>query len=282
MLLRRGSPGSVPGLKVISVGNLSVGGSGKSPLVEAIGRMLPRKELALLTRGYGGDEALMLESALPGALVVVGVDRLAAAREARKRGRSLALLDDGFQRRHQLGRQLDILVLDWQRRDLERHCLPAGRLREPLSAAARAQAVVVTHAPPHWNAAALRVGLPGPYQGLRVFRGDHAPLRLRGLRGGFRPLSWLRGRAVTAMSGIGKPEAFERMLAGLGARVRSRRFSDHHAYNGREIPEKGLVVTTAKDAVKLKALQGAGAEIWVLEIEMRLSPGKDFEAMIRQ
>ncbi|MES2202016.1 MAG: tetraacyldisaccharide 4'-kinase, partial [candidate division FCPU426 bacterium] len=112
-LLRLGPGQKVVGLSVVSVGNLSVGGAGKTPLVMAIAAHYLRKghRPAILTRGYGGDEPQMLRQALPGVRVFVGADRLALAQQARAAGCDQAILDDGFQRRHQLARDLDILVL---------------------------------------------------------------------------------------------------------------------------------------------------------------------------
>jgi tetraacyldisaccharide 4'-kinase len=275
-LLRLGEPEPVEGLRVISVGNLGMGGAGKSPLVIAIAQILKAKT-AVLTRGYGADEAAMLAEALPGREIIVDPRRLRGARLALKRGCKAAILDDGFQRRHELARDLDILVWDWQRAAVEAHCLPAGRLREPLEAAAEADAVVVTHAPEGWNREALRAALPLPYQGLRVFRGDHVPTGLRHLRSGARkPLGWLRGKRVTAMSGIGRPGAFEESLRRLGAEAIPLRFGDHHAYKPSDLPQGALVVTTAKDGVKL-GLAGA----WVLEMRLQVTPSREFEALLK-
>ena len=127
LLLRAGKPGLVPGLDVISVGNLSMGGSGKTPLVKAIAVAASKKGLrpGVVMRGYGADE-IALYGPVP---VFPGANRMQGAQAAARAGCRLALLDDGFQRRHQLARRLDILVLDWSRRAVESHCLPAGRLR---------------------------------------------------------------------------------------------------------------------------------------------------------
>jgi tetraacyldisaccharide 4'-kinase len=280
--LRRGRPQAVPGLKVISIGNLSMGGTGKTPLAIFVADFLRKRgrRVGILTRGYGGDEPLLFRKLLPGLDVAVGADRLAMAQELKSKGCNAAVMDDGFQRRHQLARDLDILVLDWSRREEDAYVLPAGRLREPLFCAAEADAVVVTHAPQDWNAEALRSGLPQAYQGLEVFRGDHVPLRLRALQGkASKPLSWLKGRGLTAVSGIGRPEAFESSLEALGAKVSSKRFADHHAYRRSDLKGiHGVLVCTAKDAVKLEALDVEG---WVLEMELRVSPQKDFEALLK-
>jgi tetraacyldisaccharide 4'-kinase len=283
LFLRRSRPRVVAGLRVISVGNLSLGGSGKTPLVLAIAKRLQarRWKVGVLTRGYGADEPLLLRKALPGLTVAVGADRLGLAQEARAKGCDAVILDDGFQRRHQLARDLDLLLLDWSRRPLEQYCLPAGRLREPLFTAREADAVIVTHAPEGWNAQALKAGLPAAYQGLRVFRGDHSPLRLRALsKKAWRPLSWLAGKSVSALSGIGQPLAFEEQLRSLGAGVIPKRFSDHHAYQAADLKGlKGLVVCTEKDAVKLEALNPS-LEIYVLEMSLRVSPKAEFEALL--
>lgn len=282
-LLRQGEPERPENLRVISVGNLSAGGSGKTPLVLAVAARLKSRGLrpAVITRGYGGDEPELFKRELAGVPVFIGADRLKSARAAAAAGLLSAVMDDGFQRRHQLDRDLDILVLDWSRRDVETHCIPAGRLREPSLCALDADAVVVTHAPSHWNAASLRVGLPGAFQALKVFRGDHVPTGLEPLGGASKPqpLSWLKGRYVTALSGIGNPQAFERRLEELGARVVPRRFPDHFRYRAGDLRlAKGCeaVVCTAKDLVKLKELPAASFPVYALEMEMRVSPESEF------
>lgn len=275
-LSRLGKPKPLHGLKVISVGNLSMGGTGKSPLVILIAKLLKARRPAVITRGYGDDEVMMLGQVLPFAQVIMDSDRRRGAAKALEASCKAAILDDGFQRRHQLARDLDILVLDWSRSPVEHHCLPAGRLREPLTCAAEADAVVVTHAPEDWNSEALRCGLPLPYRGLRVFRGDHVPTGLLSISGKRQPLGWLKGREITALSAIGRPEAFEESLRQMGAIVTPCRFPDHHAFAASDIPD-GVVVCTAKDAVKIKR-----QDVWILEMELKVSPQREFEALIRR
>jgi tetraacyldisaccharide 4'-kinase len=261
---------------VVSVGNLSVGGSGKTPLALRIAAEAQARgrKVAILTRGFGGDEPELYRQA--GWEVFEGADRLASAGRAQAAGAGFLILDDGFQRRHQLSRDADILMLDWSRRGVEAHCLPAGRLREPLAAAREAHAVVVTHAPAGLGPAELVQGLPGSYRGLKVFRGEHRALDLKALSGGqVMDLGWLEGRELAALSGLGKPEAFEALLESLGARVRPVRFPDHHAFVAGDLPQ-GPFVCSSKDAVKLRRLGQPIPEGWELRITMGVEPESDF------
>jgi tetraacyldisaccharide 4'-kinase len=271
---------------VVVVGNLTVGGTGKTPLTIALVEYLQSqgRRPAVVSRGYvpgagssavprvvsegdgrrlppsecGDEPALMADRlAVP---VVVSADRAAAVREAATMGADCVVADDGFQHLA-LPRRVSFLVVDGERGFGNGRCLPAGPLREPISAAADADAVVV-----HGG------GDPGVGADLRM------SLRPRGLRGiqdpaSYRSDGWLAGRRVTAVAGIGDPGRFFASLRDLGAEVAERPYPDHHAYTAAEAAawaEEGVLVTTEKDAVKLAPL---GASGWALVVEAVLEPG---------
>lgn len=279
---------------VISVGNLTFGGTGKTPTTVALVRDLAHRghRPAVLTRGYGrsladplvllgpdaetspsvaGDEPLELANKLPGVPIVVDADRVRGGATAIAAGADLVVLDDGFQHRR-LGRDLDLVLIDagdpWGGDRLP----PAGRLREPVEGLARASAVIVTKLAPNNSAnlapvtrrvAALAPGIPVVPTTLRITRVRHD--------GAWHEPTELARRPLLAFAGIGRPAAFTELLASAGAEVvETRWFADHHRYSAGEVAELvaaaealGLAaVTTAKDAVKLPA----DSPVWVVEV----------------
>lgn len=284
---------------VISVGNLSVGGTGKTPMVAWLAREFERRgrRVGIASRGYGvdsgpNDEARQLARELPGTPHVQNPDRARAARELIERGVDVVLLDDGFQHRR-LGRDLDLVLIDATRPwglppdagSGEPVCafLPRGLLREHPAALARADLVVLTRADQASSAdlVALRARIGELAPGVPVAVASHVPRRLASPFDGRDDLepAALEGRTVELVSAIGNPESFERSVRELGAEVRAhRRFPDHHAYSKEDLAGLGrggaLVVTTAKDAVKwTPALLPAGLEVRVLEVELDLVEG---------
>lgn len=303
-LLRQGAPVRVAA-PVLSVGNLSVGGTGKSLLVRALLKRAARKgrRPAVLLRGYGsrsgprplrvqagasgpaafhaaGDEAVEHAQARLGA-VWVDPDRARGAQAALAAGADCLVLDDGFQRRWQLGRDLDMLLADFRDLQGKERLLPAGPFREPWSQVALADMVLLSGAPKGLQGAALRAALPLAWRGPELFRLDRVP---KGLRrwplGGVLPLARLRGARVLALSGLGRPQAFEDTLKALGARPMSWRFSDHHPYTLQDLErlpaQADMVVTTAKDAVRLPEQWQAGIPVCVLQVEAQISPAAPF------
>ena len=275
---------------VISIGNLSVGGTGKTPLVALVAEyLLARGERpAILSRGYGrrvvdegvvvvsdgtrvladvnraGDEPLMLARAVPSAIVVVSEDRHLAGVLAESRlGATVHILDDGFQH-VRLDRDLDVLVTSVGEITNGR-VLPFGRLREGASAAARAQFVVVIGADE--AAARTEAWSLGVSQSCGARRTIAAPGALG---------------AVFAIAGIGNPDQFYQGLAGAGWNVvGTRSFRDHHRYQRRELDEiaaamrtagADLVVTTAKDAVRLEAAGDVPFTWTIVPLTLELDP----------
>ena len=271
-----------PPVPVLSVGNLTVGGTGKTPFAAwVVARLRERATPAIVLRGYGGDEIEVHRRLNPGVPVVASADRLAAAREAERLGADVVVADDAFQHRR-LARTADVVLLSVEQLERPRHCLPAGPWREPLSAAAAADLLVFTRkSAPADQARALaeeiaeEVGQP--------FMVAHlAPGRLLDARsGGTLPLASLAGREILAIAAVGEPQLFASQLASAGAVVTLASFRDHHEFTAAEasrlaarIPRGGLAVCTLKDAVKLVALWPASSELWYVSQQLVVEEGE--------
>lgn len=255
---------SVPGCQVISVGNPTAGGSGKTPAVIHLATLLAAagRRVFVLSRGYGrksravvtftsaqlpsweeaGDEPVLIASRCPGATLMVGADRAALAREAARRGAEVILLDDGMQHRR-LGRDLEIAVVDEAAGLGNGRLLPRGPLREPPAALRRAGLIwlVETEGP--------RAPLPRFTQ--PVVRVRVLPSRVLMPGGEMQPVELLRGRKVSVLAGIARPERFVDTLKRLGAEIASTHlYPDHHPFAAADVPPEGeaLLITTEKDA----------------------------------
>lgn len=286
-------------VEVISVGNLSTGGTGKTLAVIRLARALMSegKRVAILSRGYrrtsadpvgvvstpeavllspaeAGDEPCLLARSLPGVPVLVGKNRRLTGRYALEHFHpDVLLLDDGFQY-WRLHKDREIVLLDALQPPTRDHLLPRGLLREPWSHLRRAHEAWITHAeladPARVTALIHRVYRHAPGVTLRCT--EHRATGLRALRGETAPLALLRGRRVLALSGLGNPAQFERMLATLGAQVQPCRYPDHHPYTTDELAAvqaqagDALIVTTAKDAIRFPA--GSDLDAWVVEVEL--------------
>ena len=298
-------PGSVASLPVpvISIGNLAVGGSGKTPMagwVAALLHAMGRKP-AVLLRGYrrshaGGrsDEAVMLERQLGDrAAVLVGPDRVARGREAVERHQSdVLVLDDGFQHRR-VCRDLNVLLLDATCPPGRLRLLPRGVLREPFAAVRRADLVVLTRTEQvddevlaDWRRRVRRLG-GTPILHARTVVDDLVDSSGRSV--GDRP-----GEIkLLAFCGIGNPVAFETTLRQWGSDpIAARRFDDHHPYTAadldslvRQAKDGGAdaLVTTEKDVVRLAALPAAQSlPLPVYSLRISLSLGRDEAEFVRQ
>jgi tetraacyldisaccharide 4'-kinase len=246
---------------VISVGNLTVGGTGKTPIVIALAEELRDRGFrpVILSRGYGrtsrgilvvgsnweesGDEPLLMKRRLRDVPVVVGADRFEAGRLAEKNQLgNIFILDDGFQHRR-LHRDMDIVTIDPVEWAAGEALLPTGRWREPKSALDRAHAACVRKVD----------GVVAPSLPIPSFAVRH---EIDGLYSGETPIAAesLKGSTVVAFAGIAKPERFFSTLESLGIHpVKCVRFRDHHHYSRREMDNLGgdMLVTTEKDAVRL-------------------------------
>ena len=281
---------------VICIGNLSLGGTGKTPLVAWAARQMADLGMqpAIVSRGYGArhgelsDEAAELGLLVPGVPHVADPDRVAAARRAVAAGADAVVLDDGFQHRR-LARDLDIVAVDATDPLGCGFLVPRGLLREPLHGLARADAVVLTRCSlvDATRRAAIRDALARQAGGLPPVWAEatHRPVGLRQAGGQTQPLHSLHGQRIVACAGIGNPDAFRRSLETLGADVLAfRAFPDHHAYSPKEIDELGLwaareqattIVTTLKDLVKIRRDDLAGIPVAAVEIAIEFAVGGD-------
>jgi tetraacyldisaccharide 4'-kinase len=253
-----------PALPTVSVGNVTVGGTGKTPIAAWIAAELAERGArpAIVLRGYGDDEPLVHERLNPSLPVIVSADRVAGVLAAQNAGATIAVLDDAFQHRR-VSRDADLVLVSADRWSSSPHLLPAGPWREPLDSVRRATLVLVT------RKAATTAQVDAVNESLariapRVPRStvDLEPEALVPASNeeshAKRPLSDLKGRDIRVITAIGDPHAFLTQLEQLGARVSAAVYPDHHAFEQEEIarfvtsvPPAGLPVCTLKDAVKL-------------------------------
>jgi tetraacyldisaccharide 4'-kinase len=302
---------------VVCVGNLTTGGTGKTPMTQTLCRSLQAqgRRSVILSRGYGGeneygcaivsdaqnvllnakqagDEAYLLASTLPGVPVVVGKDRrITGALAVETFAPDIIVLDDGMQF-WQLHRDLDVVLLNACAPFDNGWTFPRGLLREPPSHLRRAGVIVLTNArragSAQTEAARARVAKTAP--GRPVFTADLMPLSLQKLADGTNlPLDWLQERPVAALSALGNPASFEEMLTGLGADLVARfRFRDHQAITASDLThlakEAGAagaqaLLTTEKDAVKITAWAG-DLPLVTLQVEMQIDREVEFLAAV--
>ena len=279
---------------MVSVGNLTLGGTGKTPMVEYVARWgrSRRLRVAILSRGYGqaeglNDEGRVLEENLLDVPHLQGPDRASLARIAVEELESeLLVLDDGFQHRR-LARDLDVVLLDALDPFGLGRIFPRGLLREPVESLRRAGVVVLSRGDliPATERLAIRRRAERAAGPLAWAVARHAPLGLMAEGGPEEPLDSLGGRPVAAFCGIGNPEGYRRTLDGLGARlVGFRPFPDHHIYTGPDVAEltswaRGvgaeLALTTQKDSVKLRAATLGPVPLRALRIGLEVIEGED-------
>ncbi|MBI3797881.1 MAG: tetraacyldisaccharide 4'-kinase [Deltaproteobacteria bacterium] len=291
-----------PTLKVISVGNLTVGGTGKTPMVLWLAQALQSRghRVGILTRGYGGknkdvtvvgtagqalatpaevgDEPVMLARAFAG-VVISGRDRVAAAEIAGGRfDLNVVILDDGFQHR-QLDRDIDLLLVNSKRGSGNGWLLPAGPLREPLAAARRADVVIITKGSIYGRDGWLASGRMGP-----AFYGDLKPTALLSSTQGQwheLPVALLGGKRVMTLTGIADPTPFYYSLREWEAEIAEvMEFPDHHVYTQVDwqtislaSQKFDLIVTTEKDLVKLERFPFAAGKLVALRVRMEIEQG---------
>lgn len=283
-------------LPVISVGNLSVGGTGKSPAVAWIARLLREHDVrvAILSRGYGAldsgqnDEALELELQFPDVPHLQHWDRVASAKLAEEELDMQAIvLDDGFQHRR-IARDFDLVLVDATDRPGALWPLPGGLLRESLRNLGRADAVLITRsdqASPEQLARIRRI-VERYVSPEDVYLGQHRPERLTAVDRQEIPLDSLDGERVVAFCGIGNPDSFFESLRSLNAGlVATREFPDHHAYDADDVnslrqwcsgqAEQGAtrVICTVKDWVKLQCQELGGLPLEALVVAMQTDRG---------
>lgn len=295
------------GRPAISVGNITAGGTGKTPFVLWLANRLREQghRPAILMRGYksaGGisDEQRMLEMHLnDGAKVPISAhanpSRIAGAQQAISAHPEIDvfILDDAFQHR-KVARNLDIVLINAASPFGYGHVIPRGLLREPMCGLARAQAIVLTHSDESSDVAALERDIREHAPAAPIFHAKHALVGLRGAesRPDTIPLDELRRRRFFAVSGIGHPESLLRRLNEFGASfVGHHWFGDHHAYTADDLKVirnraraagAEWIVVTEKDWAKIERLGGANADepgIYRLRMEMQFS-GNDEQRML--
>ena len=280
---------------VISVGNLTVGGTGKTPLVAWLAEWFTQRGLAatIISRGYksrGGrpnDEALELAARLPGVPHLQNPDRIAAAAQAlASNPRQALILDDAFQHRR-LARDLDIVLLDALEPFGFERLLPRGLLREPAESLARAHVVALSRSDA--VSAERRAEIESRVKRLAPqalwLELTHRPRGLLSASGRREELASLRGQSIASFCGIGNPDGFRHTLAAAGLNaVELLELPDHCAYDERTIsrltqwlegvPQAAAAVCTQKDLVKIPHEQLAGRPLWAVEIELAIVRGE--------
>jgi tetraacyldisaccharide 4'-kinase len=295
--------------KVISVGNITLGGTGKTPLVIYLAKKLSERDEnpTILTRGYGrkkkemveltedtyqgfnwedaGDEPLVMAGRLPGVPILVSKNRRTSGHHAvQKFGNHVLILDDGFQHL-KLFRDLDIVVIDATNPFGNGKFLPAGILREPLSSLRRADVFVLTKTDQTSNKDELK-------KTLREFNPEaivaESVYRIRSIidfaSGTSVESKGIENKKALAFSAIGNPSSFENSLKTLKVRlIKHRTFRDHHPYKSKEISDLGreakelkadFLITTEKDSVRIPLIKETEIPIYVLKIDLTVTQGE--------
>ena len=289
---------------VISVGNITVGGTGKTPITIDLANRLSKEGLkvAILSRGYkrksdaphtivsdgknilsscpeAGDEPYLMALSCPGSIVISGADRSGSAKLAQEKyGCDIILLDDGFQHL-KLKRDHNIMLVDFTDNIRDELPVPAGRLREPLSGLNRATAFVVTKVP--------RVDERERLEQIRNFLKKHnpradfftvrfEPKELRSQKDN-KPLQYLEGKSVVALSAIARPEAFINSLEEFNVRLVSKLiFPDHHWFTHSDMntiektvqsTDADLIITTEKDLVRLNLQENLNQKTFAIVLK---------------
>lgn len=293
---------------VISVGNITAGGTGKTPLVITLAKGLMDRgiSVAVLSRGYkgkgsfeplvsdgkivllspeeSGDEPFLMANALKGIPVLIGKDRFANGQLALQRFKIRGvLLDDGYQHLR-LHRDLNILLIDSQIGFGDHHLLPRGILREPLGHLHRADLFLLTKVEDPENCHPLEKLLREIHPSSPVFHSHYEPQGLIGSDGEWEELSSLKGKKVLAVSGIANPDYFSSLIKKCGMDiVREMTFPDHHRFTSKDLmaiekesKEADWIVTTEKDMVKLKNMRTVHPPLVALRIEMKIWEEEEF------
>lgn len=306
---------------VIAVGNLTVGGTGKTPMVIHVVGLLRQMgyRVAVISRGYrglaekaggvvsdgagvlmtaaeAGDEPYLMAARLPGVPVVVGRDRYrAGCRALAAFGVEILVLDDAYQHL-QLARDLNLLLLDRAAPFGNGQVVPRGVLREPLSALSRADAVIFTRAGPAAAPAPSRVRLPGLRAGAAFFRCAHRPYLSGIVAAGRHELAaaaGLQGLPTVAFSGIARNDEFIRTLVGLGLNITAAlAYPDHHPYSAKDLDRIRRVArktgarqlaTTHKDFVRIQSRCDLPLPLAVVDVKIDFGDqGEAFGAFIRR
>jgi tetraacyldisaccharide 4'-kinase len=280
---------------VIVVGNLTVGGTGKTPFVAWLAEKLTERGLrvGILSRGYGssktaaprvvepgsawqqvGDEPLLLRQRT-GCDVVISPDRAAGAQLLAQRGADVIVADDGLQHLR-LARDVEIVVVDGARGFGNKRLLPAGPLREPAARAGQANLIVINGRPEHGSI--TRLPMPRDLQPVQMTLLAGQVFPVAGVRPD-RALESFRGQRVHAVAGIGNPWRFFADLRGRGLDIIEHAFADHHPFTAADLAfgDAAPVLMTEKDAVKCRAF--ADARLWYVPVTARFSDAQTAEML---
>jgi tetraacyldisaccharide 4'-kinase len=300
---------------LVSIGNVTVGGTGKTPLTIHLASQLLKlgRKPAIVSRGYlkqgrgfvvvsdgkrvlagrrqAGDEAYMMARALPSVPVVVGPNRSVAATIAYGRfGPDIILMDDGFQHL-KVQRDLDIVVIDSTDPFGNGITLPRGILREPPNHLRRADLLLLTRTNQTDSLPDLRRHLHELNPSAPIVESIHAPMSLRHHQLNTElGVESLAGSRVVALSSIGNPRAFESTLTGLGAELADKwRFPNHYGYRRGPLSDLvdraadlnvSAIVTTEKDLVRFPAGFAFSVPVWILGVELQVTAGADHLAKV--
>ncbi len=285
--------------RVISVGNITIGGTGKTSLVEFIARRFKERgnKIAIITRGYKrrsfdslGDEPSMLLKKLIDIPVIVDKDRVSAIKRAEKEYKSdIVILDDGMQQ-WWIKKDLEIVTIDAVNPFGNRHMIPRGILRQPLRTLSKADIFILTKTDMAGNLEFLKRSLDKHNHKALIVESVHHPVGFYhlGEKESIIDKGFIKGKKVALLSGIGDPDSFFRIISKLGAKVESElKFRDHHNYTKAELQivserlkSEGLktLIITEKDAARLSK-EDADIFEWldllVLRIELRISKNEE-------
>ena len=288
---------------VVSVGNLTLGGTGKTPMVHWLSRWFQDRALrvALISRGYKADRGKLNDEAKELAEKIGDIPHLqnrhrvrAALEAATKHRAQVILLDDGFQHRR-LHRDLDIVLVDALEPFGFDHIFPRGTLREPLENIRRTDVVGLSRAdavtPDRLTAIRNRVRSLAPQA--TWFETVHLPYQLVRREQSTLPPTWLRGKSVAAFCGLGNPAGFQHTLVSCACRIAAfRELGDHHAYSESELESLRkwvsmqrpveAVICTCKDLVKIGESELAGVPLYALDVRLQFRTGQsDLESRLR-
>jgi tetraacyldisaccharide 4'-kinase len=278
----RSGRGAVP---IISVGNLTVGGTGKTPVAAWIAARLRERggNPAIVLRGYGADEPEVHRILNPDVPVIIGADRRVGVATAARQGADIAVLDDAFQHLAVV-RDADVVLVSAEQWGPVRRLLPAGPWREPISALRRASLVVITSriaTPEDVERISDEICQAVPNVRVATLRLEIEKLVCLAPRSEM-DLSVVLGKEILAIAGVGNSQAFFRQLETCGAKVVARSYRDHHAYTRQDAQDLAraaqyadVAVCTLKDAVKLAPLWPAeGPPLWYVLQAVHIERGE--------
>lgn len=293
-----------PPIPVVSVGNLTVGGTGKTPTVVLLARWFRERgyRVAILSRGYGAgadgrnDEARELETKLDDVPHLQNPDRVASAAIAvEELDMQVLLLDDGFQHRR-IGRRLDIVLLDATNPFGYNHWLPRGLLRESPRSLRRAQVVMLTRCNlvSTQRLAEIRTRVQRFAPNAAWVETEHRPTRLKNATGKLQSIESLSGKRCLAFCAIGNPDGFFETVKQCGVElIDTRTFPDHHSFTGEDMTSLveavrrrsnvDMFLCTGKDLAKLHVDDLAGVPLWAVDIDLVIRFGQEaFEERLNE